>query len=169
MIICIFVMIPYNPTLPRENVHSTVCLYYLTSLVCLLGNILQISSLHPFLSCLKAQLRQMQRSGWHLLHTLGCDTDLPRVPHPLFPLHVLCIQHVICSCSFGQPRSFLQMQPVSNEKHVWAEYGTTQDYLSGLLGHADWSCDPTHRFWYKLARERINMLGFLCEYHGIRL
>lgn len=92
--------------LPLKKCLSTVCLLHSMSLMCLLGNIPPIPSIHPFLSCLKAQLRQMQRSGWHLLPTFGCDADLPRVPRPLFPLHVLRVQHVGCSCSFGQPKAF---------------------------------------------------------------
>lgn len=124
------------------------------SLVCLLGNIPPIPSIHPFLSCLKAQLRQMQRSAWHLLPTFGCDADLSRVPHPLFPLHVVCIKHVICSCSFGQPKAIYQCSSVLNEKHVRAEYGTAQDYLSGPPGHTDWSWGPTQRFWDKLASKK---------------
>lgn len=117
------------PPDPWENFLSAVCLQHFISLVCLLGNIPPIPSIHPFLSCLKAQLRQMQRSGWHLLPTFGWDVDLPWVPHPLFPLHVLRIQRVVCSCSFGQPRSFSQMG--SFQMRNVSEHGTR--HRMGLL------------------------------------
>lgn len=170
------VMTPKNPTSEKKmSVHR---LYHFRSLVSSFFEKYSTYPIYPSIPFMPESTAEADAERWltsapHILAVTLTDpppTPNPnpfQVPRPLFPLHVLFIQHVVCSCLFGPAQRVYKKSSTSQMRNMPRQNTATHnDYSSGPLGRTDRSCGPTPWCWCELSRKIIHLFGFFCAYYS---